>query len=570
MFKVITNKDGQTQEIQTSLSAHELMDTPLLNKGTAFSKEERDAFDLHGKLPIQVESLSSQLMRVYRQFQEKNDNIQKNIFLNTLHDSNTTLFYKFCSQHIDEVLPIVYTPTVGDAVEQYSSEFRRPAGVYLAYDEQKQMDKILGNIGKNQQIDFIIVTDGEAVLGIGDWGIGGMDISIGKLMVYIICAGINPANVLPVQLDVGTNNQKLLDDPMYLGARHPRITGKKYDQFIEKFVSSVKKHFPNVYLHWEDFGRDHARAILETYRDQLCTFNDDMQGTGIVATANVISAIKATQTKFSDHSVVMFGAGTAGCGIMDQILDAFIASGMTRKQALDHFYIVDRFGLVVDDMPDLPDFQKPYAKSRKQLKNWKVNDSSNISLFEVVKNAKATILIGCSTVKGAFNKAIATTMVQNIERPIIMPLSNPNSHCEATPEDLINWTNAKAIIAAGSPFDPVVYQGKTYQISQGNNAFIFPGLGLGAIAVKATKMSDGMIRVASQTLSSFSPLHQSVDNPVLPPIHDATIVSKAVAIAVAKQAIKEGVSSIKAKEADVEKLVNNAQWIPDYYPLKKQ
>ncbi|WHN66570.1 NAD-dependent malic enzyme [Cysteiniphilum sp. QT6929] len=570
MFKVITNKDGQTQEIQTSLSAHELMDNPLLNKGTAFSKEERDTFDLHGKLPIQVESLSSQLMRVYRQFQEKNDNIQKNIFLNTLHDSNTTLFYKFCSQHIDEVLPIVYTPTVGDAVEQYSSEFRRPAGIYLAYDEQKQMDKILGNIAKKQQIDFIIVTDGEAVLGIGDWGIGGMDISIGKLMVYIICAGINPANVLPVQLDVGTNNQKLLDDPMYLGARHPRIIGKKYDQFIEKFVTSVKKHFPNVYLHWEDFGRDHARAILETYRDQLCTFNDDMQGTGIVATANVISAIRATQTKFTDHKVVMFGAGTAGCGIMDQILDAFIASGMTKKQALDRFYIIDRFGLVVDDMPDLPDFQKPYAKSRKQLKNWNINNQENISLLEVVQNAKATILIGCSTVKGAFNKPIVTTMAQNIERPIIMPLSNPNSHCEATPEDLINWTNAKAIIAAGSPFEPVVYQGKTYQISQGNNAFIFPGLGLGAIAVKATKMSDGMIRVASETLASFSPLHQSVNNPVLPPIHDATIVSKAVAIAVAKQAIKEGLSSIKAKEADVEKLVNNAQWIPDYYPLKKQ
>ena len=402
MFKVITNKDGQTQEIQTSLSAHALMDNPLLNKGTAFSKEERDAFDLHGKLPIQVESLSSQLMRVYRQFQEKNDNIQKNIFLNTLHDSNTTLFYKFCSQHIDEVLPIVYTPTVGDAVEQYSSEFRRPAGVYLAYDEQKQMDKILGNIAKKQQIDFIIVTDGEAVLGIGDWGIGGMDISIGKLMVYIICAGINPANVLPVQLDVSTNNQKLLDDPMYLGARHPRITGKRYDQFIEKFVSSVKGHFPNVYLHWEDFGRDHARAILETYRDQLCTFNDDMQGTGIVATANVISAIKATQTKFTDHKVVMFGAGTAGCGIMDQILDAFIASGMTRKQALDRFYITDRFGLVVDDMPDLPDFQKPYAKSRKQLKNWNINNPQNISLLEVVQNARATILIGCSTVKGGF------------------------------------------------------------------------------------------------------------------------------------------------------------------------
>ncbi|WP_440682821.1 NAD-dependent malic enzyme [Cysteiniphilum halobium] len=569
MFKVITNKDGQTQEIQTSLSARALMDNPLLNKGTAFTKEEREAFDLLGKLPIQIESLSSQLMRVYRQFQEKNDNIQKNIFLHTLHDSNITLFYKFCSQHIDEVLPIVYTPTVGDAVEQYSSEFRRPAGVYLAYDEQKQMDKILGNIAKNQQIDFIIVTDGEAVLGIGDWGIGGMDISIGKLMVYIICAGINPTNVLPVQLDVGTNNQKLLDNPMYLGARHPRITGKKYDQFIEKFVTSVKKHFPNVYLHWEDFGRDHARTILETYRNQLCTFNDDMQGTGIVATANVISAIKATQTKFSDHRVVMFGAGTAGCGIMDQILDAFITSGMTRKQALDRFYIIDRLGLVIEDMPNLPDFQKPYAKSRKQLKDWNISNPQNISLLEVVQNAKATILIGCSTVKGAFNKPVVTTMAQNIERPLIMPLSNPNSHCEATPENLIHWTNAKAIIAAGSPFTPVVYQGKTYQISQGNNAFIFPGLGLGAIAVKATKMSDGMIRVASQTLSNFSPLHQSVNNPVLPPIHDATIVSKAVAIAVAKQAVREGLSSIKAKESEVEKLVSNAQWIPHYYPLKR-
>ena len=569
MFKTIQDKNGKTLEIQTSVSGHTLMDNPLLNKGTAFNVDERHAFDLHGKLPIQVESLSSQLMRVYRQFQEKNDKIKKNIFLNTLHDSNTTLFYKFCSQHIDEVLPIVYTPTVGDAVEQYSSEFRRPAGVYLAYNEQNQMDTILSNIAKNQHIDFIIVTDGEAVLGIGDWGVGGMDISIGKLMVYIICAGINPAHVLPVQLDVGTNNQKLLDDPMYLGAKHPRITDKNYDQFIEKFVTSVKKHFLNVYLHWEDFGRDHARKILETYRDQLCTFNDDMQGTGIVATANIISAIEATKTKFTDHVVVMFGAGTAGCGIMDQVLDAFIANGMTKKQALHHFYLIDRFGLIVDDMPDLPDFQKPYAKSRKQIKSWVINDPNNISLLEVIQNAKATILMGCSTVKGAFNKPIVSAMAQNIKRPIIMPLSNPNSHCEATPEDLINWTDARAIIAAGSPFDPVVYKGQTYQVSQGNNAFIFPGLGLGAIAVKATKMSDGMIRAACQVLSSFSPLHQSVDNPVLPPIHDATIISKAVAIAVAKEAIKEGLSSTQAKESEVEKLVALAQWVPDYYPLKR-
>jgi len=560
--------DEEDTSIKTSLKGMGLIDNPILNKGSAFTQVERDQFNLHGKLPIQIESMHCQLMRVYRQFKEKSCNIQKNIFLNLLHDTNTTLFYKFASQHIDEVLPIVYTPTVGDAVEKYSAEFRRPAGVYLAYDDQENLDQILAEHAKQQQIDFIIVTDGEAILGIGDWGIGGMDISIGKLMVYIICAGINPANVLPIQLDVGTNNQKLLDDPLYLGSKHPRVTGEKYDQFIEKFVTSVKQHFPNVYLHWEDFGRDHARSILEKYRNQLCTFNDDMQGTGIVATANVLSAIKATHTQMSDHKVVMFGAGTAGCGIMDQILDAFVASGMSQQEAYDRFYIIDRFGLVTQDMPDLPFFQKPYAKSKDALKNWQISDPNNISLVEVVKNAKATILIGCSTVKGAFNKPVVTAMMHNIERPVIMPLSNPNSHCEATPEDLIHWSDAKAIIAAGSPFDPVIYKGKTYQVSQGNNAFIFPGLGLGAIAVKATKMSDGMIRAACQSLSSFSPLRKSSDNPVLPPIHEAVTISKSVAIAVAKQAVKEGLSAIGAKEHEAETLLRQTQWQPEYQVLE--
>ncbi|MCF6776742.1 NAD-dependent malic enzyme [Thiotrichales bacterium 19X7-9] len=557
------------QSISTKLKGRALLNEPLLNKGTAFNELERDNFDLHGLLPVHIESMNSQVMRVGRQLQEKANNIQKNIFLNALHDSNVTLFYKYASMNIDEVLPIVYTPTVGDAVESYSCEFRRPAGVYLSYEQKDKLDKILAKTAKEREIDFIIVTDGEAVLGIGDWGIGGMDISIGKLMVYIICSGINPARVLPVQLDVGTNNQKLIDSPLYLGSHHKRITGKKYDEFIDLFVKSVKKHFPNVYLHWEDFGRDHARSILEKYRNDLCTFNDDMQGTGIVATANTITGIQATKTNFCDHVVVMFGAGTAGCGIMDQILDAFVASGMTEAQARKRFYIIDRNGLIVDDMEGLPYFQKPYARKRSEVKKWQVVDQDNISLQEVVENAKATILIGCSTVKGAFNKPIVKAMAKNIKRPIIMPLSNPNSHCEAEPEDLIKWTDAKAIIAAGSPFDPVEYKGKTYVISQANNAFIFPGLGLGAIAVKATKMSDNMIRAACKALSEFSPLRKNKDAPILPPIHDAPLVSKKAAVAVAKAAIKEGLSAINAKASDAEKLVEAAQWTPKYSKLNK-
>ncbi|MGE9289573.1 MAG: NAD-dependent malic enzyme, partial [Puniceicoccales bacterium] len=528
MYSEIKDAEGRIIAIQTDEPARDILDNPLINKGTAFSPEERKDLGLYGRLPTQVESMQSQVQRVYRQFQSKDSAIEKNIFLNNLHDSNTTLFYKFCSQHVDEVLPIVYTPTVGDAVEAYSTDFRRPSGLYLSYDNREYMDEVLSTF-TTRQIDFIIVTDGEAVLGIGDWGVGGMDISIGKLMVYIICAGINPSRVLPIQLDVGTNNPKLLEDPLYLGSRHKRINGEDYDAYIEQFVRSVEKHFPNVYLHWEDFGRDHARSILEKYRPQLCTFNDDMQGTGIVATANVIASIEATKTQFSDHRVVMFGAGTAGCGIMDQILDAFIDSGMSREEALERFYIIDRNGLIVDDMENIPNFQQTYARTRAELADWTVADPSNISLAEVVANSGATILIGCSTVKGAFTNSILRQMAKNTEFPVIMPLSNPNSISEAEPKDVIEQTDGKAIMAAGSPFAPVEYKGKTYQISQGNNAFIFPGLGLGSIAVKATAVSDGMIRAASRTLSSFSPLHESPDNPVLPPIHDAPKVSKAVA-----------------------------------------
>ncbi len=568
MFTKVTDDSGQLTAIRTSATARQILDNPLLNKGTAFTAEEREALGLHGYLPQEVETMQSQVRRVYRQFKEKTDPIDQNIFLYGLHDFNTTLFYRFCAEHVDEVLPIVYTPTVGDAVEKYSTEFRRPSGVYLSYEHRDRMDDILGRYSDKGK-DLIIVTDGEAVLGIGDWGIGGMDISIGKLMVYIICAGIDPARVLPIQLDVGTNNQQLLDDPMYLGAPHKRISGEDYDAFIDQFVTSVEKHFPNVYLHWEDFGRDHARSILERYREQLCTFNDDMQSTGIVATANVISTVEATKTQYADHRVVMFGAGTAGCGIMDQILDAFVDSGMSREDALSRFYIIDRYGLVVDDMDGIPDFQQPYARKRSELAQWDVSDPSNISLEEVVANAKATILIGCSTVRGAFTRKVIETMAKNTEYPAIMPLSNPTSLSEAEPKDIIALTEGKAIIAAGSPFAPVSYRGHTYEISQGNNAFIFPGLGLGAISVKAKRVSDGMIRAASKTLSSFSPLRKGTGNPVLPPIHNANQVSEQVAIAVARQAIAEGLSAINATDDQVEQLVAANRWLPNYVPLTR-
>ena len=418
----------------------------------------------------------------------------------------------------------------------------------------------------NKDIKLIVVTDGEGVLGIGDWGIGGIDISIGKLMVYTLCGGINPSNVLPLQLDVGTNNQKLLNDPMYLGWKHPRIKGKEYDDFIDKFVSVIQKKFPGALLHWEDFGRDNARKNLEKYKDKICTFNDDMQGTSIMTLSNILSATKSIKSNLKDQKVVMLGAGTAGVGCIDRICDAMVREGVSIDQARKNCWLIDRQGLLVNDDTTLVDFQKPYARERAELQDWEVTNPENITLLDVVKNVKPTMLIGCSTVRGAFTKEIVKIMAENNHRPIIMPLSNPTSLSEATAEDLINWTDGRAIVATGSPFEPVHFNGNTYEIAQGNNAFIYPGLGLGALACEAKIITDNMLFAAAEALSDLSPMLKNPNACLMPDLTDIKECNRVVAKAVIKQAVEDKVTSVSPKtEHDYEVLINKRSWEPKYY-----
>jgi malate dehydrogenase (oxaloacetate-decarboxylating) len=557
------DKKGNIINIKCLIRGHKLLNTPELNKGNAFTDQEREDLDLQGALPDVIESLDEQCIRMYDQYCQFETNLEKNVFLNALNDRNTTLFYALLSRHVKEMLPIIYTPTIGDAVETFSLQERRSRGLYIDYNHKDEIDKMFEN-RVNEHIDLIIVTDGEGVLGIGDQGIGAIDISIGKLMVYTVCAGIDPNRVLPIVLDVGTNNQKLLDDPMYLGWRHKRLKDKEYDDFIDMFVTSVRKNLPGVYLHWEDFGRDNARKNLNRYRDQMCTFNDDMQGTGIVATANVLTASDVAGLDLKDHRVVVLGAGTAGCGITDQICDAVFHSGVDKDTARKQFWLVDRNGLLVSDQADLVEFQKPYARVRSELSDWDIKDQSNITLAEVVSHVKPTILIGCSTVHGAFTEEIVRDMCANCDVPIIMPLSNPTSKSEAEPKDLIHWSDGKALVAAGSPFDPVDYKGRKIRISQGNNAFVFPGLGLGVIASKAKRMSDKMIIAAANSLSSCSPMRKNKDAPMLPDFDVIQEVQEKVALAVAEQARSEGLAGVDAS-CDLKDEVKRHIWKPLYH-----
>lgn len=565
-YRIVTDPNTGEQTLETSLKGSDLQRAPCLNKGSAFTAEERRAFHLTGRLPESVESLDEQVKRAYHQYQEKRSNLGKNVFLNGLHDNNEVLFYKLVSEHLEEMLPVIYTPTVGEAVEKYSLEMRRPRGMYFSYNNRDQIEQILED-RIDRDIDLVLVTDGEGVLGIGDQGVGGMDISIGKLMVYTLCAGVNPNRYIPIQLDVGTNNEKLLNDPMYLGWRHERIQGADYDSFIEQFVMALKKKLPGVFLHWEDFGRGNARRNLEKYRDTITSFNDDMQGTGATALSCVLSGIKAAKGKVKDQRIVIFGAGTAGCGIADQISQVMQAQGMSAEQAQQHFYLVDRPGLLMSDMQDLAPFQRPYAHQREHVRQWKVQDAQNISLEEVIEHVKPTILIGCSTVHGAFTESMIKTMASHCQHPIILPMSNPTSLAEAEPKDLLAWTRGKALIATGSPFDPVEYDGKTRVIGQSNNAFIFPGLGLSVIAGKMTKVSDSMLLVAADTLSDHSPARQDIHASLLPSIADTWDLSRTIALRVAEQAREEGLLGV-SDDADLGMLIDAARWRPIYYPYR--
>ncbi|MBJ8103099.1 MULTISPECIES: oxaloacetate-decarboxylating malate dehydrogenase [Bacillus cereus group] len=552
--------------LETTLRGVEVLSTPLLNKGVAFTQEEREELGLKGLLPPAVLTLDEQARRAYEQFCSQPDDLLKNVYLTALHDRNEVLFYRILTNHLREMLPIVYTPTVGVAIQRYSHEYRKPRGVYLSVNDPSGIEEAFANIGATaDNIDLVVVTDGEGILGIGDWGVGGINIAIGKLAVYTAAVGIDPSRVLPVILDVGTNREELLNNPFYIGNRHPRVTGEAYDEFIDTFVQAVGNKFPKALLHWEDFSSRNARKILDKYRHDVCTFNDDIQGTGAVSLAAVLSAVKASGVPLSEHRVVVFGAGTAGIGIADQVRDAMVRVGLSDEESHNRFWCIDRSGLVTDNMEDLLDFQIPYARKEAEVSEWKQNGV--IGLAEVVKHVKPTILIGTSTVAGAFKEEIIKEMASHIERPIILPMSNPTPLAEAKPADLIEWTEGRALVATGSPFEPVTYNGVTYVIGQSNNALIFPGLGLGTIVVRASVMTDGMFAAAAEAVASMVDASKP-GAPILPEVEELRNISEMVAIEVAKVAVAEGVARENLSDNDIKIAVKESMWTPEYRQIK--
>ncbi|WP_080849020.1 NAD-dependent malic enzyme [Cytobacillus gottheilii] len=552
--------------IITPLKGKEILSNPYLNKGIAFTKEEREDLGLNGLLPAQVLTLEEQVSRAYEQYSMRTTNLFKNGLLYDLYNRNVVLFYRLLKEHLAEMLPIIYTPTVSDAIQSYSHTYRRPGGLYLSIDDPKGIEEAFQNLGQPKDgIDLIVVTDSESILGIGDQGVGGINIAIGKLAVYTAAAGIDPSRVLPVVLDVGTNNQELISDPLYVGNKIPRVRGEQYDEFIDSFIESARSHFPEVLLHWEDFGNVNARKILDKYGDKILTFNDDIQGTGAVTLAAIMSALKVTGVSMKDQRVVVFGPGAAGIGNADQIADAMILDGLTKEEAYGQFWAIDYRGLLTDETPDVFDFQKPYVRSAAEVEGWDRNEEGLITLKEVVQRVKPTILIGTSGQAGAFTEEIIKEMAKHVERPIIMPMSNPTSLAEAVPENLIKWTDGKALIATGSPFNNIEHNGITYEIGQSNNAFVFPGLGLGAIVAKAEVISKGMFVAASNAVAEMSDSSQPGAS-LLPSIEHLHEVSIYVAVQVAKAAMEEGIA--RAEITDPAKAVNDAVWEPEYKEIR--
>ncbi|MBU8919352.1 NAD-dependent malic enzyme [Bacillus sp. FJAT-29953] len=552
--------------IITSLRGKEVLSNPFLNKGTAFTKEEREDLGLDGLLPPRVLTLEEQVKKVYEQYSMRTTNLFKNGVLYDLYNRNVVLFYRLLKEHLAEMLPIIYTPTVGEAIETYSHTYRRPGGLYLSIDDPAGIETAFYNLELPKNgIDLIVVTDSESILGIGDQGVGGINIAIGKLAVYTAAAGIDPSRVLPVVLDVGTNNQTLISDPIYIGNKFARVRGERYEEFIDLFIQTARKFFPEVLLHWEDLGNVNARNIMAKYGDKILTFNDDIQGTGAVTLAAIMSALKVTGTSLKDQRIVIFGPGSAGIGNADQLVDAMILEGLTKEEAYDRFWAIDYRGLLTDESGDVLNFQKPYLRKAEEVKDWDRNENGIISLIEVVQKVKPTILIGTSGQAGAFTEEIVKEMVKHVERPIIIPMSNPTPLAEAVPENLIKWTDGKALIATGSPFDPVVYNGVSYEIGQANNAFVFPGLGLGAIVAKAEIISKGMFAAAANAVAKMTDTSKPGAS-LLPSVEKLHEVSEYVAIEVAKAAIKEGIA--RADIQNVEKAVTEAMWEPEYKEIK--
>lgn len=548
--------------LKTTLKGKEVLSNPFMNKGVAFTKSEREQLGLQGLLPSQVLSLDEQAKRAYEQFSAQTSNIQKNGLLYDLYNRNVVLFYRLLKDHLSEMLPIIYTPTVGEAIQRYSHEYRRPGGLYLSIDDPDGMEDAFRNLDlPGNGVDLIVVTDSESILGIGDQGVGGINIAIGKLAVYTAAAGIDPSRVLPVVLDVGTNNQDLINDPLYIGNKFDRVRGDRYNAFIDLFIENAQKFYPDVLLHWEDLGNVNARNIIEKYGEKILTFNDDIQGTGAVTLAAIMSALQVTKVPLKEQRVVVFGPGAAGIGNADQIAETMTLEGISAEEAYQQFWAVDYRGLLTNETPDVFDFQKPYTRKAEEVKGWARNEEGIIPLMEVIKRVKPTILIGTSGQAGAFSEEIVKEMQKHVERPIIMPMSNPTPLAEAVPEDLIKWTEGKALIATGSPFAPVEYQGVSYEIGQSNNAFVFPGLGLGAIVVKARLISKGMLAAAAHAVAELSDSSKTGSS-LLPSMDRLQEVSKAVALEVAKAAIKEG--HAEAHVENLEKAITDAMWKPEY------
>lgn len=557
------DKDGKPY-CEVHVTDYRLITNPILNKGTGFTKQEREEFNLFGLLPPEESHIADQRARSYAAFKNKDSDLEKYIYLRDLQDSNETLYYSLLNEHITEMMPIVYTPIVGDACINFSHIYRRPRGVFIAYPYRDRIDQILAN-PRFDKVKAIVVSDGERILGLGDQGAGGMGIPIGKLALYCACSGIHPSATLPILLDTGTNNAELIKDPLYIGWRHERIRGKEYDDFIAAFIKALKKRFPHILLQWEDFALQNATRLLDTYRTQLCTFNDDVQGTAAIATGTLLSAVQVTGIHLREQRIVIVGAGSAGCGIAELIVHAMIDDGLSEKEARDRIYMIDRNGLLVEGMEGLLPFQQKLLKSKQAIANWRFENKNIISLKDVIKNLHPNALLGVSGQVGIFTEELIREMAAHVAQPIIMPLSNPITHSEAVPSDLMLWSDNRAVIGTGSPFGNIIKNGKPFRVDQTNNVYIFPGMGLGLIAVKAKQVSDKMFMAAAKALASCSPAKHDPQANLLPPLTEVREVSYKVALAVARESINSNLADFLT-DADIEKSIKSHIWEPTYIP----
>ena len=547
-------------------SGPSLLETPLLNKGSAFTARERAAFNLTGLVPPRYETIEEQVERAYMQYSSFDETLNKHIYLRAIQDNNETLFYRLIQKHIDEMMPIIYTPTVGDACEQFSDIYRSSRGLFVSWEERHQLDDIVRNATK-RKVKVIVVTDGERILGLGDQGIGGMGIPIGKLSLYTACGGISPAYTLPVMLDVGTNNEKLLNDPMYMGARHPRIGQEDYDEFVDMFINAVKRRWPDVMIQFEDFAQPNAMPLLNRYRNKVCCFNDDIQGTAAVTLGTILAACRMKKQRLSEMNVAFVGAGSAGCGIAEMLIQQMVYEGISDSQARKQVFMVDRFGLLTEGMEGLRDFQQRLQQSSSDLADWTFSGDYP-SLLDVMNCSKPDVLIGVSGQPGLFTEQVIRAMKQNCELPIIFPLSNPSRQVEARPEQVIEWTDGEVVIATGSPFKPVEYKGRVFAIAQCNNAYIFPGIGLGVVAAKAKLISDEMLMAASNALADASPMVNTGEGALLPPLEAIAQISRDIAFAVAKVAMTQGLALELSDEALKQSIERNF-WKAEYRPYKR-